>query len=31
MADGVINKTLVADGVIYKPFVAYMDRRAQGL
>ena len=27
----VVHKLLVADGVIYKSFVAYMDRRVQGL
>ena len=26
-----VHKPLVADGVVYKPFVAYMDRRVQGL
>ena len=27
----VVHKPLVADGVIYKSFVAYIDRRVQGL
>ena len=26
----VVHKRLVADGVIYKPLVAYVDRRVQG-